>query len=78
VHSQHWPEIESNLLIDDSVSIPVQINGKVRGKIQISPRASEGEVVEILKQQEFFVKVFACKEPKRIVYVPGKIVNIVQ
>lgn len=78
VHSQHWPEIESNLLIDDSVSIPVQINGKVRGKIQISPNASEGEVVEILKQQEFFVKVFADKEPKRIVYVPGKIVNIVQ
>ncbi len=77
VHTQPWPTIDEKLLVDESIEVPVQANGKLRGKIIIPSEATEQEVIEILKQEEFFKTLTAGKEPKKIIYVPQKIVSIV-
>ncbi len=77
VHTQPWPTIDEKLLVDESIEVPVQANGKLRGKIVIPSEATEQEVIEILKQEEFFKTLTAGKEPKKIIYVPQKIVSIV-
>ncbi|MGI6484656.1 MAG: leucine--tRNA ligase [Candidatus Dojkabacteria bacterium] len=77
VHTQPWPTIDERLLVDESIDIPVQANGKLRGKITIPSEATEQEVIDILKQEEFFKVLTSDKEPKKIIYVPQKIVSIV-
>lgn len=77
VHTQPWPTIDERLLVDESIDIPVQANGKLRGKITIPSEATEQEVIEILKGEEFFATLTSGKEPKKIIYVPQKIVSIV-
>jgi leucyl-tRNA synthetase len=77
VHTQPWPTIDEKLLVDESIEVPVQANGKLRGKITIPSEATEQEVIEILKQEEFFKTLTTGKEPKKIIYVPQKIVSIV-
>ncbi len=77
VHTQSWPQIDPDLLIDEYVDIPVQIDGRVRGKIQVSPDAPKSEVMDVIKKQDFYIKFIVEKEPKKVIYIPGKIVNIV-
>jgi leucyl-tRNA synthetase len=77
VHMQEWPEIKKEHLEDEKVEIPVQINGKVRGKITISSDITEKEVeqeVLLLKDLEPYLK---DKEIKKLIYIPNRIVNIV-
>ena len=71
-----WPTYDTSKLVADLVKIGVQINGKVRGTIEISPSATQDEVMKIVKQDE---KLLArlTSEPKKIIYIPGKILNIV-
>jgi len=77
VHSQPWPKIDEKLLIDHSVEIPVQVNGKVRARMQCPTDASEQEVIELLKHQPFYSEVTGSLEPKKIIYITGKIISIV-
>jgi leucyl-tRNA synthetase len=77
VHMQRWPEIDEKLLIDDEVEIPVQINGKVRGKITVSLNSSENDVKQKVITGEAFETYLEDREIKKLVYVKGKIVNLV-
>jgi len=77
IHFQKWPNIDERLLIDESIDIPVQANGKIKGRITVPSVATEQEVINILMQEEFFKKMTSDKEPKKIIYVPRKIVSVV-
>lgn len=77
IHSQIWPKIDEKLLIEDFVEIPVQVNGKVRARIQCPASATQQEVVGLLKQQTFYSEITGGVEPMKIIYVERKIVSIV-
>ncbi len=77
VHLQEFPQYDENLAKDDSVKIGVQINGKVRAEIEISPDATEDEVKDLALSNEKIQRHLQDKEIKKFIYVPGKIVNIV-
>jgi len=68
-----WPEYDAKALIVDTVEIPVQINGKLRGTISVSPSASEAEVLSAAAKA---VKQDISK-PKKVIYKQGKILNLV-
>jgi leucyl-tRNA synthetase len=74
---QTWPQYDPQLLIDDEVEIVVQVNGKVRDHLVIAREASreqiEAAAIALPKIQE----AIAGKEIKKVVVVPGKLVNIV-
>ena len=65
------------LLKADVLEIPVQVNGKVRGKISVPAEAQEAEVIEIAKADSNVGKHLAGQSVKRAIYVRGRIVNFV-
>lgn len=72
-----WPSFDETKLIEDTVLIPVQVNGKMRGKIVV-PRDTDKDEIIRLSQEEENVKLFIeGKNVVKVIYVPGKILNIV-
>lgn len=72
-----WPKADPALLTEDSVTIGVQVNGKVRASITLAPNASEDEARTIALAQDNVQKAMDGKPVKKFIYVPGKIVNVV-
>lgn len=77
VHEEKWPEYDESVLVEGSFSIPVQINGKVRGKITVSSEANDQEVKDIIEKEEALMKHTEGLKIQKVIYVKGKIVNIV-
>ncbi len=77
VHEQTWPEVDLTTLSDDLVEIPVQIAGKVRGRISISKSASQEEVEKAVLGDSSLGSWLSGKDIKKFIYVPGKIVSVI-
>ena len=75
--NEAWPAADKTLLVTESVTIGVQVNGKVRGAITISPNAPEEEAKLRALEQENVQKAMDGKPLRKFIYVPGKIVNVV-
>lgn len=75
-HTGKWPTFDPKLVVEDTITMAVQFNGKVKGTISIAPGASQDEVITIVKNDSKLQKQWT-NEPKKIIYVPGKIVNII-
>jgi len=71
-----WPKYDEKYLVADTITIAVQINGKVRGTINISPEADEQEAMTAAKADEK-INNRITSEPKKVIYVKGKILNII-
>ncbi len=76
VHVGHWPVLDKKALSSDTVTIAVQVNGKVRATITVATDASQ-QTVEQAALAEERVKQYVPGTPKKVVHVPGKLVNIV-
>lgn len=72
-----WPEVDESALEKFSVEIPVQVNGKMRGKVEVAPDASEDGVVAAAREIDNVEKFLADKSIRKIIYVPEKILNFV-
>ncbi len=72
-----WPKIEGSLLIDDKLKIAIQVNGKLRSEIEIDKGTDEDSVKSMALNDEKIIKHLDGAEVKKIIYVPGKILNIV-
>jgi len=77
IHLEAWPKFNPDLLVENIITLGVQINGKVRGEISIPPDAKEDEAMDAASQDENLKKHLDGKEPKKVIYVPGRILNIV-
>ncbi|SHE44617.1 leucine--tRNA ligase [Caloramator proteoclasticus] len=77
VHQQMWPTYDVEALKQDEIEIVVQINGKLRGKILVSPNASQEEILLTAKNDEKIKQSLEGKQIVKEIVVPGKIVNIV-
>jgi leucyl-tRNA synthetase len=74
---QAWPTYDPASLVEDEVELPVQVNGKVRDKIIVKKDASPAEVEAIAKAAPAVVPHLEGKTIKKLVVVPGRLVNIV-
>ena len=72
-----WPNYNEALTIAQTTTIVVQVNGKLRAKLAASPDASEQEVTASALQDENVIKFVGDKKPAKIIYIPGRLVNIV-
>ena len=72
-----WPEYDESKTIDDTVEMPVQINGKVRCVMQIPREASKEDILEIVKKDDKISSGIEGKTIVKEIVVPGKIINIV-
>ena len=71
-----WPKYDECKLSSDLVKMAVQFNGKVRWTIEISKEASQDDVMNVVKS-DWKLSWYLTWEPKKVIYIPGKILNIV-
>jgi leucyl-tRNA synthetase len=72
-----WPLADPALLIDDTVTLPIQINGKRRAEISVPREMSVAEIEKIALADNAVVKFLAGQPVKKIIVVPGRIINVV-
>lgn len=72
-----WPQYSEALTKEDTVDLCVMINGKARGTIKVRKVASQNEVYDLVKEHEKLYRHIQDKPAKKIIYVPGKIINFV-
>ncbi len=77
IHLSDWPKYDESKVKDDKITIAVQVNGKVRGEVSITPDASEDEAREIALGENSVKTFVGEQEIKKFIYVKGKIINIV-
>jgi leucyl-tRNA synthetase len=72
-----WPTHDEALCLDDVIELPVQVNGKIRGKVTIAREAPEDVAREAALAEENVQKFVAGKAVRKVVYVPGRILNVI-
>ncbi|MHC8517389.1 leucine--tRNA ligase [Sporosarcina sp. ITBMC105] len=72
-----WPTYDESKLTDDTVEIAVQINGKVRAKIEVAKDISKEDLEKVALQDEQVKQWIEGKELKKVIAIPGRLVNIV-
>ena len=77
IHREPWPEHDPKLLIEDTVTIVLQVNGKMRGTMEMISSVTEEEVKESALASESVMRAMGSAKPKKIIYVDKKLVNIV-
>jgi leucyl-tRNA synthetase len=78
IHQAEFPVYDTMLAKDDVVTIGVQINGKVRGEITLPPDATQTEAMKLVETDAHLVEKVGDATITKIIYVPGKILNILQ
>ncbi len=72
-----WPQFDNGALVVNKVEIVVQINGKIRGKLMISPELTGAQIQEIALNDEKVKELIAGKDVVKVIAVPKKLINIV-
>ena len=77
VFSARWPTWEERLTLEDLMEIPVQVNGKTRGKVRVPRGAEESAIVAAAVREDGVRRFTDGKEVKKQIYVPGRLLNLV-
>jgi leucyl-tRNA synthetase len=77
IHSQSWPEVDEAAAAEEQITLVVQVNGKVRDRISVPVDIGEEEAKELALSSPAIAKYMADNEPRKVILVPGKLVNIV-
>jgi leucyl-tRNA synthetase len=72
-----WPKADDKMLVSDTVTLPIQINGKRRGEITVPADMDKAEVEKLALATEAVQKALNGGTPKKVIVVPGRIVNVV-
>jgi leucyl-tRNA synthetase len=77
VWEQPWPEADPDLLVSDTVTLVVQVNGKLRDRIEVSAQAPKEELLRLARESEKVARHLDGQEIVKEIVVPGKLVNLV-
>jgi leucyl-tRNA synthetase len=77
VHQQAWPAFDPHLAADETIVVPIQVNGKLRSRLEVSVNASEEAIRQAALASEDVLRHTADKRITNIIYVPGRLLNIV-
>jgi leucyl-tRNA synthetase len=77
VAQQPWPELDPDLLIEDTITLPVQVNGRKRADVTVARDAGQRDVEAAALALPLVQRALEGKRPKRVIVVPQRIVNIV-
>ncbi len=72
-----WPVADEAMLVEDTVTLPIQINGKRRDEITVAKDLDKAEVEKLVMANDAVQKALAGGQPKKLIVVPGRIVNVV-
>ena len=72
-----WPEVERALLVEETMTLPVQINGRKRADVTVARDAGETDIENAVLALEAVQRALEGKRPKKVIIVPQRIVNVV-
>ncbi|MFY0682154.1 MAG: leucine--tRNA ligase [Thalassovita sp.] len=72
-----WPVADEKMMVDESVTMPIQINGKRRAEISVPADMSKQDIEKLALAQDAVIKALDGGQPKKLIVVPGRIVNVV-
>jgi leucyl-tRNA synthetase len=77
IAKQSWPLVDENLLTDDTITMPIQINGKRRGQIEVEKDLSTTTIEKLVMSETVVQRALNGNIPKKVIVVPGRIINVV-
>jgi leucyl-tRNA synthetase len=77
IHLRSWPESDPALAVEETVTLVVQLNGKVRDRIEVDPAISEDDAARLALASSKVVEALDGAEPRRVVSRPPRLVNVV-
>jgi leucyl-tRNA synthetase len=77
VATERWPQLEASLLVEDTITLPVQINGKKRADVTVARDAKNTDIETAVLELDAVKRALDGKRPKRVIVVPQRIVNVV-
>ena len=77
IHQQPWPIVDKEALIEDTITLIVQINGKLRDRLLVPAGITADEAKQIALKSASVEKYLQGKQTQKVIYVPGRLVNIV-
>jgi leucyl-tRNA synthetase len=77
IHNQDWPEVDVEATKEDQITLVIQINGKLRDRLMVPADIDEEQATQAALGSENVQNFLEGKEPKKLIYVPGRLVNIV-
>jgi len=72
-----WPTVDATALVQDEIELMLQVNGKLRGSIVVSASADKAAIEQAAMAHEMFQKIANGAAPKKVIVVPGRLVNLV-
>ena len=72
-----WPQVDESALVQDEIELMLQINGKLRGSVLVSATASKEDIEQAALATDAFIKQAEGAAPKKVIVVPGRLVNVV-
>jgi leucyl-tRNA synthetase len=77
IHSEGWPAVDTDALVVDEITLVIQVNGKTRGTIQVPAKADKATLEQLATDSEVAQRYLEDQELKKVIVVPGKLVNFV-
>jgi len=77
IHQQSWPQHDPDALVSDEITLVIQVMGKTRGTIEVPASASKADLETYARESEIAQRYLEGKEIKKVIVVPGKLVNFV-
>ncbi len=77
VHQQPWPQFDQQAAAEEEIELVIQVNGKLRDKLVVPLDVSEEQVKQLALDSALVQKQLAGKTPRKVIYVPGRLINIV-
>jgi leucyl-tRNA synthetase len=77
VHVSKWPQWDESLVVEDTITLAIQINGKVRAEITVQADISEEDVINAAKSDARIAEFIKDAQIKKAIYVSGRLVNLV-
>jgi leucyl-tRNA synthetase len=72
-----WPRVDEEALVADEIELMLQVNGKLRGALRVASEATREQIEHIAAGHEAALRFLEGRPPKRVIVVPGKLVNVV-
>ena len=77
IHTQSWPEVDTTATREEEITLIIQVNGKLRDRLIVPVNISEDEAKAAALTSENVQNFLEGEQPKKVIYVPGRLVNIV-
>ena len=77
IFASTWPQYDENLIKDEKINLVIQVNGKLRATLLASAEITEEAALELARQEKLVSKWLTDKEIVKVIFVPGKLLNIV-